>query len=403
MNDLQKKKSILIFGAGKIGRSFIGQLFGLSGYEVVFSDIDKELVSQLNLKKSYTVVVKGEKEEKLLIPNVRAVSGADGQAVIEEIKNASIMAVSVGKNALSKIIPLIAEGITARFESQRSSIDIIIAENMRSANEFIYEQLKNKLPKNFPINSYVGLIETSIGKMVPIMTSEEIKKDPLSVFAEPYNQLILDKKGFINKIPDVDGLAPKDNIKAWVDRKAFIHNLGHATAAYYGFYKYPESLYLYEVLLDKNVLTFTRDVMSQSAEILLRMYPDDFTRKDLSNHIDDLLSRFQNKALKDTVFRVGQDLPRKLSADDRFMGIIRLAVNLKMPYDKILEAMSYAFCFKAVDENGKRAQQDLVFEEKLFAGFEYMLEQVCGIDKAKDKNLNNELRRSFNLIRNNLG
>ena len=60
------KKSILIFGAGKIGRSFIGQLFGLSGYEVVFSDIDKELVDLLNLKRSYCVVIKGEKEEKLL-------------------------------------------------------------------------------------------------------------------------------------------------------------------------------------------------------------------------------------------------------------------------------------------------------------------------------------------------
>ena len=57
-----EKRSVLIFGAGKIGRSFIGQLFGLSGYEVVFSDIDAELVNLLNCKKSYTVVIKGEKE-----------------------------------------------------------------------------------------------------------------------------------------------------------------------------------------------------------------------------------------------------------------------------------------------------------------------------------------------------
>nr|HMM19029.1 mannitol-1-phosphate 5-dehydrogenase [Petrimonas sp.] len=59
-----EKKSILIFGAGKIGRSFIGQLFGLSGYEVVFSDIDVELVALLNLKKSYNIVIKGDKEER---------------------------------------------------------------------------------------------------------------------------------------------------------------------------------------------------------------------------------------------------------------------------------------------------------------------------------------------------
>lgn len=64
-----EKKSILIFGAGKIGRSFIGQLFGTSGYEVVFSDIDKELINLLNKEKSYTVIIKGNKGEKLSISN----------------------------------------------------------------------------------------------------------------------------------------------------------------------------------------------------------------------------------------------------------------------------------------------------------------------------------------------
>ena len=39
-------QSIVIFGAGKIGRSFIGQLFGKSGYEVIFrvgSDLQRKL------------------------------------------------------------------------------------------------------------------------------------------------------------------------------------------------------------------------------------------------------------------------------------------------------------------------------------------------------------------------
>lgn len=390
------KKSILIFGAGKIGRSFIGQLFGLSGYEVVFSDIDKELVDLLNLKRSYCVVIKGEKEEKLLIPNVRAINGSEEQAVIEEVCRASIMAIAVGKNALGKIIPNIAKGLVKRFQYHRNSpLDIIIAENMRSANEYIYRELQKNLPQGFPIHSYVGLVETSIGKMVPIMTVEEIKKDPLWVFAEPYNQLILDKKGFKNPIPDVKGLSPKENIKAWVDRKAFIHNLGHATAAYYGFFRHPEATYLYEVLGDKHVLNFTKKVMHQSAAILLKVYPDDFTEKELSDHIDDLLFRFQNRALKDTLFRVGQDIPRKLGPDDRFMGVIRLAIPLEMAYDKILEAMSYAFYFKAVDENGNRSEQDNIFDDYLTRGIELTLNKVCGFDLKKDQKLIKETKKHY--------
>ena len=107
------------------------------------------------------------------------------------------------------------------------------------------------------------------------------------VFAEPYNTLILDGKGFKSPIPDVKGLAPKNNIKAWVDRKAFIHNLGHATAAYYGYFHHPDAIYMYEVLDDKSS-TIYKKVMLQSAEILRQIYPGEFTAADLEEHIDDL-------------------------------------------------------------------------------------------------------------------
>ena len=38
-------KKMVQFGAGNIGRSFIGQLFSRSGYEVVFVDIKKEHIN----------------------------------------------------------------------------------------------------------------------------------------------------------------------------------------------------------------------------------------------------------------------------------------------------------------------------------------------------------------------
>ena len=228
-----------------------------------------------------------------------------------------------GKNVLERIIPVIAAGLVQRNTNNPGTpLDIILAENMRSAADFVGGQLKKNLPSSFPVETLVGLVETSIGKMVPIIPQAELEKDPLVVFAESYNTLIVDRKGFKSPIPEIKGLAPKNNIKAWVDRKAFIHNMGHATAAYYGYALHPEAVYMYEVLDDPEVLQFTRAVMLQSADILLAAYPDDFTAIDLISHIDDLISRFRNKALRDTIFRVGQDLARKLGADDRFMGAI---------------------------------------------------------------------------------
>ncbi|MDR2763457.1 MAG: hypothetical protein LBB90_00320, partial [Tannerella sp.] len=351
-----QNKSILIFGAGKIGRSFIGQLFGRAGYEIVFSDVDSDLVDALNSRHSYPVVIKSDDGDATMeITRVHAVFGSE-ENVVREVAQASIIATSVGKNVLEKIIPSIAKGLLARYEGNpASAVDVIIAENMRSAATFMRGEFKKHLPACYPFDRLVGLVETSIGKMVPLMTQADMEKDPLAVCAEPYNTLILDGAAFRNPVPDVPGLAPKTNIAAWVDRKAFIHNLGHAAAAYCGNYRHPGATYIYEALADPEVYDFTRAVMRQAADILLAEYPSDFAMQDLEAHIDDLLLRFQNRALKDTVYRVGQDRIRKLAPDDRFMGAIRLAQKHNKDSSIIFRAMSYAFTFTATDENGNRS------------------------------------------------
>jgi len=381
-------KSILIFGAGKIGRSFIGQLFGRAGYEVVFSDVDKALIEALNRHGSYRVILKGETDETITVHNVRAIDGYDPEQVVEEISRASIMAVSVGKNFLGEIIPLIAKGIERRHaDFPGKPVDLILAENMRDAKAFVYNGLCGYLPNGFPLRTTLGLVETSIGKMVPIMTEEDIRKDLLAVFAEPYNQLIVDKHGFLGGIPEVEGLVPKNNIAAWVDRKAFIHNMGHAATAYYGNYRHPEAKYIYEALEDTDVFAFVCAAMLQSALVLQSVYPSDFTLESLEAHVDDLLRRFRNKALKDTIFRVGQDRIRKLGFDDRFMGIIRLAQQQSMDYSLIVEAMTYAFFFNATDENGNRSEADILFDSYKKRGIAFVLEKVCGLNATNDRYL----------------
>jgi mannitol-1-phosphate 5-dehydrogenase len=283
-------------------------------------------------------------------------------------------------------------------DSPGTPLDIIIAENMLSAADFVREQLIKNLPSSFHVDSMVGLIETSIGKMVPIMPLAELERDPLVVFAEPYNTLILDGKGFKLPIPEIKGLAPKSNIKAWVDRKAFIHNLGHATAAYYGYSEYPEAVYMYEVLDDKDVLQFTRKVMLQSAEILRAAYPGEFTAADLEEHIDDLIYRFRNKALQDTIFRVGQDLTRKLSYDDRFMGAIHLAMKYQKPYDLILQAMSYGLSFRARDETGNCFPSDINFHNSLSRDFESTMTGLPGFNPVSDLPVIIKLKELYNAM-----
>jgi mannitol-1-phosphate 5-dehydrogenase len=380
-------KKLVLFGAGKIGRSFIGQLFATSGFEVVFIDISEPVINELNRLNEYKVVIKSSQPDEIItVSNVRGVLGSDADKVAEELSECDLVAISVGQKGLPNVIYTLAKGLILRKrKSGRKPLDIIIAENMHNADKYVRDILNTIIGKDYPVDELVGLVETSIGKMVPIMPKDEQGKDLLIVYAEPYNTLILDKRAFKNSIPDVKGLAPKENMKAWVDRKSHIHNFGHAAAAYAGFQTDPSLKYLSDVLNIEAVKTYTRIAMLQSAEVLLKKHPGEFTLKELTEHIDDLLSRFENKALGDTVFRVGCDLKRKLHKDDRILSPIIDGIKTGSPVDNILLTFVYGLSFRAKDEYGNMFPSDneflLLLNKK---GLEFVLINLCGLNPAAD-------------------
>ena len=377
------------FGAGKIGRSFIAQLFALSGYRVTFVDIDKKIINELNKRHNYSVIIRSNEENRVLnIPNVGGVHFQDQDTITETITEADIASISVGKKALSEVLPVLAKGIQKRYKQYpQAPLDIILAENMHNAAEYVTGELQKYLPSDFPVSTYLGLIETSIGKMVPIMRQEDVEADALQVFAEPYNTLILDKKAFKNPIPDVEGLAPKDNMKAWVDRKIFIHNLGHAAAAYAGYLYNPAFTYVYEVMETPLLEEYVRKTMKQSAEILQAKYPGEFNWNDLTEHIEDLIQRFKNRALGDTVYRVGRDLFRKLGPEDRLVQPIKEGIKLNKPLDYLLAALVFGFYFRKTDEHGQLFPQDEEFIQYFQQGVTTVMEKICGFDPEKDSGL----------------
>lgn len=381
------KPQFVQWGAGNIGRSFIGQVFAKNGYGVTFIDIDTTLIQALNDTSSYVVqFVSGSAIKELDIEGVCALDASDQEKVDEAIAQADLMGVSVGKNVWPHIARSLALAIVARHKQKPGNpLDIILAENIHHASHFVSSLLLPHLPADFPFATYVGLVETSIGKMVPIQE----KGDPLTLRSEPYNELIVDKDGFLLPIPTITDLYPVTPIEAYVDRKLFIHNLGHATAAYFGYNKHPEKPLIAEVLDDPEVALSVRKTMIQSSEVLLQLYPTVFSRTDLTAHIDDLLSRFSNMALGDTIFRVGRDLARKLRYDDRLMGIIIEAQNMHTSWDHIGRAYLAALSFTALDTDEAMFEPD----KKLLASLEGLSLQdaLYSVSGWKDSDLSIEL------------
>jgi len=118
---------------------------------------------------------------------------------------------------------------------------------------------------------------------------------------------------------------------------------------------------------------------------LNRTYPQDLALKDLQNHIDDLLFRFQNKSLGDTIFRVGRDLYRKLDKNERLIGPMLLAQRQGTPYHKIKKAFYAALDFKAKDEKGEMYPPDKIFfQRECPRGLGYILRTICHLSSHQD-------------------
>lgn len=382
------KKKLLIFGAGRIGRSLIARIFYDAGYEITFVDSDKRLTDLLNEKRAYRIVVKGNEEQIIEVKDFSALHISETDLVGEKMLEADIAAVAVGNKGFKEVSEQIASALQKRFEQKpQTPLDIILAENLRDSAELMRSYLKSHLQSVFPLDNYAGLVETSIGKMVPIMTAEDLEQDPLQIFAESYNTLILDKNGFINSVPEIDGLAPKDNMKAWVDRKLFIHNLGHAALAYLAHIKNPEWQYTWEALDDKEIKNAVFRAMQESAHILMHMHPGEFNQAELTQHINDLLSRFSNRALNDTIFRVGCEVDRKLSPDDRLVPVIKFAYKNNLPCKNIMKVLISGIYFDARDENNQMHESDLIFSKKFNRNLSLIMTDHCKFDPETENDL----------------
>jgi len=368
-------------GAGNIGRSFIGQLFARAGFEVVFIDVNETLVHELNRRRRYRVEIKDVEPATLWIEGVRAVDGRDLEACAHELATCRLAGTAVGAKAVPHILPTIAAGLRERVRLGHPPLDLIIAENLRGAAEVFREGLRQHLPADFPLDENLGLIETSIGKMVPIMPEDVRQQDPLLVYAEAYNTLICDARGFRNPIPDVPGLDPKQNMAAYVDRKLFVHNLGHACCAYFGHLVDPVMEYIWQAIEHPLIATATRRAMWESGRALVRGYPDEFDEAGMSEHIEELVRRFANQALGDTIFRVGRDIPRKLGHEERLVGAMLFDVRHGVVEPLVTaHAAAAAFFFRATDEHGQLFDADRQFAEELFPqGVAYVLTRVSGL------------------------
>lgn len=309
----------VMYGAGNIGRGFIGMLLSQAGYRVTFIDIAEPVVKALQEQQTYPVrYVSGEGCEDVWVENVTAVNGNDTLAAAEAIAQCDIMATAVGARILPFIVPNLVAGLRLRWERSKSPLNIIICENLMDANKVLENLLREQLTQaeQALFTETVGLVEASIGRMVPIQTEEMKDGNSLRVCVERYGYLPVDKDGFKGPIPQIANMVPVSPFDFYIKRKLYIHNMGHATCAYLG--DLLGLAYIYEAIDVPEIALIVENAMLESATALAGAYGEPLAP--ILSHMADLLHRFTNRALQDTCARVGGDPARKLSAQDRLIG-----------------------------------------------------------------------------------
>jgi mannitol-1-phosphate 5-dehydrogenase len=312
----------VIYGAGNIGRGFIGQILGEAGYDLAFIDVQSDVVNELNEKEKYPVrLLSGETYTDHWVGEVRAVNGNDADKASDAIASADIMATAVGVRVLPYIAPLVAEGLRRRFQMGAAPLNIIICENLIDANKLLEKLLLEKLPLEAHeiFAQTIGLVEASIGRMVPIQTPEMKDGNPLRICTESYGYIPIDADAMKGPPVEIAGIVPCEKFDFYIKRKLFIHNMGHAVCAYLGMLL--GDTYIWQAITRPEIRVIVENAMLESSLALSKSYSKPLA--DIVLHIKDLLRRFSNKQLGDTCQRVGADTTRKLGTNDRLIGAMR--------------------------------------------------------------------------------
>lgn len=326
------------FGAGNIGRGFVGLLLHEAGYEVVFADVADALISQLASAPSYEVHEVGENAAVKTVSGFRALnSGTEEAAVVAEIATADLVTTAVGPHILKFVAPVIARGIAGRSPSL-APLQVMACENAINATDLLRSEVEAAWDGAAgDLSSAAVFANTAVDRIVP----NQAPGQGLDVTVETFFEWVIDRTPFAGEAPVIPGATFVDELGPYIERKLFTVNTGHASAAYFGYGAGLEKIS--DAMADASVAARVRAVLEETKQLLVAKHG--FVEAEQEAYVQKILSRFTNPYLPDTVNRVGRAPLRKLGRHERFIGPAAELAERGVTPVALLDAMSAALRF----------------------------------------------------------
>lgn len=381
-------KRAIQFGAGNIGRGFIGALLSKSGYHVVFADVNEEIISKINEDKCYTIHIMDVECKDEKVENISGVISTSDE-ILEEIRTSDIITTAVGPVVLPRIASTIANGIKLRkITGVTSYLNIVACENAIKASSQLEEEVKKYLNEEeiAYLNEYVGFPNCSVDRIVPPVKSENI----LDVVVENFYEWNVEEKAFKGEIPKIYGMNLADNLMAYIERKLFTLNTGHAITAYFGYLKGYNTVD--ESIKDEVIHDLVKKAMIESGQGLIAKY--NFDKEEHFKYIDKIIGRFKNPYLKDDVARVGREPLRKLNENDRLIKPLMTAKNFNLDIDNLLLGVGAALNYNNEEDSQSVELQSLISEK----GVKESLAHVANL--AQEQEILSKVEKYYNEVKN---
>lgn len=305
----------LHFGAGNIGRGFIGLVLSQNGYQLTFADVNQELIDGLKKDQEYDVIIADGSNQRIHVDGFDAIhSPSEGDRLAQAICEADLITMAVGP----RIVPFIAQscvaGISQRLSQQEvKPLNIIACENAVGATDLFKEALLKELAPDLhkKLNKFIGFPNSAVDRIVPAQHND----NPLDVKVEPFFEWAVEKGKLINHslMNDVHYV---DDLTPYIERKLFTVNTGHAACAYFGLLAGYQNVD--QAMSDEKIEQKVRDVLSETSTYILNEY-DLFTKEEHQEYVDTIINRFKNPEISDDLLRVARNPLRKVSRSDRFV------------------------------------------------------------------------------------
>jgi len=319
------------FGAGNIGRGFIGKLLADAGIAVTFADVDEKVVNLLKSLNTYNVKVVGSECTTEAVSGVSAIN-SNSDEIVTLISETDLLTTAVGPNVLVIIASKIAEGLALRFDANN--------EDALNIKKEVYKHLDEKYHEK--AERLVGFVDSAVDRIVPPSEST----DPLEVTVESFSEWIVDEQQFKGEIPVIAGMQKTDNLMAFIERKLFTLNTGHIMTAYLGALVGHKTVK--DAIDDEAVCLQVKQAMQESGEVLIKRYS--FDRDSHNAYIEKIIGRFANPYLHDEIDRVGRQPIRKLGENDRLVKPLLGTIEYATANDMLLKGIAAAFMYKNSDD-----------------------------------------------------